>query len=193
MRLRKVSVISGLVMLAVAVGLSASAWACTALATLEPSAAATPAGSNVAVTGSGFATKGAGPVVVHWGGVAGPEVGRATPDANGNITAQVAVPKADPGQYVLVATQAKTNGEAVYGTPARASLGVTGTDGAVPAAPVAGTDNVTTPPANSGGSGVVALTLVFAAAGLALFGAGFITLAKGGRRARPASAPVRRG
>ena len=191
MRLRRISLISGLAVMAAAVGLAATAWACTALATLEPSAATTSAGSNLAVAGAGFAAKGAGPVVVHWGGVAGPVVGQATPDANGNVNVDVAVPATSPGQYVLVATQAKSNGEAVYGTPARASIGVKGPDGAVPAA---ADPAVATPAAGatpSSDSGVPSLVLVLGAVGLALFGAGFIALTKGGRR--PATAPARRG
>lgn len=192
MGLRKMSVISGLVALAAAVGLAATAWACTALATLEPAATATTAGSNVAVAGAGFSAKGAGPVVVHWGGVAGPVVGQATPDANGNVNVNVAVPQADPGQYVLVATQAKSNGEAVYGTPARASLGIKGPGGAVPATPAAATDTAAPAPSTGGDSGVPSLTLVLGAIGVALFGAGYVGLSKGGRRSRPAAAPAQR-
>ena len=192
MRLRKVSVISGLVTAVVAVGFAATAFACTALATLETATAATPSGSNITATGTSFATKGAGPVVIHWNGVSGPEVGRATPDANGNISAAVAVPKgADPGQYVLVATQAKANGDPVYGTPARASLAVSAPDGTVPATPAGAARTPAQPLPSSDGGGVVALTLVLGAAGLALFGAGFATLVRHGRRPQPASAPVR--
>lgn len=191
MGFRKLSVISGLTVLAAAVGLAATAWACTALATLEPAASTTSAGANLAVAGAGFAAKGAGPVVVHWGGVAGPVVGQATPDANGNVNVSVAVPDAAPGQYVLVATQAKSNGEAVYGTPARASVGIKGPDGAVPAAadPAVATPAAGATPSND--SGLPSLVLVLGAVGLALFGAGFVTLTKGGRR--PATAPARRG
>ena len=193
MRLRRISVISGLAVMAGAVGLAATAWACTALATLEPATTTTSAGANVAVAGSGFAAKGAGPVVVHWGGVAGPVVGQGTADASGNVNVSVAVPDAAPGQYVLVATQAKSNGEAVYGTPARASIGVKGPDGVVPASPAAATPDTPAPAASAtNDGGLPSLTLVLAAVGLALFGAGFIALNKGGK-SRPAAAPARRG
>lgn len=194
MRLRRVSAISGLVTAVVAVGFAATAFACTALATLETATASTAPGTNVVTTGSSFAAKSAGPVVIHWNGVAGPEVGRATPDANGNITASVAVPKtADPGQYVLVATQANAKGEPVYGTPARASLAVTAPDGTVPASPVASPASPSQPVPGSDGNGVVALTMVLGAAGLALFGTGFVTLIRHGRRSQPVSSPVRHG
>lgn len=194
MRLRKVSVISGLVTAVVAVGFVATAFACTALATLETATAATPSGTNVMATGTSFAATGAGPVVIHWNGVSGPEVGRAAPDAQGNISAAIAVPKsAGPGQYVLVATQAKANGSPVYGTPARASLAVSAPDGTVPAAPAGAARTPARTVPSSGGGGGVALTLVLGAAGLALFGAGFATLVGHGRRPRPASAPVRHG
>jgi hypothetical protein len=191
MGLRKASVLSALGAGMLAVAFAASAYACTALATLQSSSPATAAGSNITTTGSSFAAKGAGPVVIHWNGAAGPEVGRATPDANGNITATVAVPKtAEPGQYVLVATQTKTNGEAVYGTPARASVAVTGADGQVPVAQPAAPGSPAQPVGATDGNGVVALTLVLGAAGLVLFGAGFATLVRG-RRPQPQSAPVR--
>lgn len=191
MGLRKASVLSALGAGMLAVAFAASAYACTALATLQSSSPATAAGSSITTTGSSFAAKGAGPVVIHWNGAAGPEVGRATPDANGNITATVAVPKtAEPGQYVLVATQTKTNGEAVYGTPARASVAVTGADGQVPVAQPAAPGSPAQPVGATDGNGVVALTLVLGAAGLVLFGAGFATLVRG-RRPQPQSAPVR--
>lgn len=192
MGLRKVSVISGVAAAVFAVGFAATAFACTALATLESSTAATASGTNITATGSSFAAKGAGPVVIHWNGAGGPEVGRATPDANGNISTSVAVPKtADPGQYVLVATQTKANGEAVYGTPARASVAVTGADGKVPTAAPAAPQNPTQPVGATDGNGVVALTMVLGAAGLVLFGAGFATLVRHGRRPQPQSAPIR--
>lgn len=192
MGLRKLSVLSGVGAAVLAVAFAASAFACTALATLQTSTASTAAGSNITATGSAFAAQGAGPVVIHWNGVAGPEVGRAIPDANGNISAPVAVPKtAEPGQYVLVATQATAKGEPVYGTPARASVAVTGPDGAVPTASPAAPATPVQPVGASDGNGVVALTLVLGAAGLALFGAGFATLVRHGRRSQPQSSPVR--
>lgn len=194
MRLRKVSAISGVAAAVFAVGFAATAFACTALATLETSTASTAPGTNVVATGSSFAAKGAGPVVLHWNGVAGPEVGRATPDANGAITTNVAVPKtADPGQYVLVATQADAKGQPVFGTPARASLAVTGPDGKVPTAPLTPAQSPTQPTPSSGGNGVAALTMVLGAAGLVLFGTGFVTLIRHGRRSQPVSSPVRHG
>lgn len=194
MRLRKLSVVSGLVSAVFAVGFAATAFACTALATLETATAATPSGTSIMATGSSFAATGAGPVVIHWNGASGPEVGRAAPDARGNISAAVAVPKgADPGQYVLVATQAKADGDPVYGTPARASLAVSAPDGTVPATPAGAARTPAQPLSSSDGGGVVTLTLVLGAAGLALFGAGFATLVGHGRRQRPAAAPVRHG
>lgn len=195
MRLRRVSVISGMAAAIVGVVFAATAFACTALATLQTASPTAPAGTNVVTTGSAFATKGAGPVILHWNGIAGPEVARAVPDANGSISTSVAVPKgADPGQYVLVATQAKANGEVVYGTPARASIAVVGPDGKVPTASPASPQNPVRAVPTADGGGVAALTLVLGFAGLALFGAGFVTLTRSGGRARstkPVSATVR--
>ena len=192
MGLRKVPVLSGLAAALFAVGFAASAFACTALATLESSSAATAPGSSITATGTGFAAKGAGPVAIHWNGAAGPEVGRATPDANGNISTEVAVPHAaDSGQYVLVATQTNADGEPVYGTPARATVGVTGADGQVPAASSPALSAPAQPGAGGDGNGVVALTLVLGAAGLSLFGAGFASTVRHGRRPQPRPAPIR--
>ncbi|HEX2698805.1 MAG TPA: hypothetical protein VHM89_01200 [Acidimicrobiales bacterium] len=192
MGLRKLFVVSGVAVAASAVVFAAAAFACTALATLESSTAATPAGSEISATGTSFAAQGAGPVVIHWNGAAGPEVGRATPDAEGRISTPIAVPKtADPGQYVLVATQTKEGGDPVYGTPARATVGVTGADGTVPVATPGALSAPVQPGGGGDGNGVVALTLVLGAAGLALFGAGFASVVRHGRRPQPQSAAVR--
>lgn len=191
MRLRKVTIFSGLATAVFGIGFAAAAFACTALATLQTATASTAAGSTVTATGTAFSAKAAAPVIIHWNGVGGPEVGRATPDANGNISAPIAVPRtAEPGQYVLVATQADAKGEPVYGTPARASIAVTGPDGKVPAAAPAAASGPAQPVSSSGGNGVVALTMVLGAVGLTLFGAGFATLVRSGRRSQPAAAPA---
>ena len=178
---------SGLVVSLLAVGFAAAAFACTSLATLDAPTAAAPTGSNVSVTGASFSSKAATPVVIHWGGASGPEVARAVPDSSGRISATFTVPKAEPGYHVLVATQLDAEGKAVFGTPARASFAVAGPDGATPAAPAVAPQQ---PAPSSGSDGVLALTLVLGAAGLALFGAGLVTTVRHGRR-RPAPAPAR--
>jgi len=191
MRLLNRTMVSGLVVAAAATVSGAAAFACTALATIDAQAAAAPSGTAVAVTGASFSTAaGASPVVFHWNGVDGPEVARATPDAAGNVTANFTVPKADAGYYTLVATQQNAEGETVYGTPARQSFQVVGPDGRAPVAPAA-TPSQPATPVDTGSGGVVALTVILGAAGLGLFGAGAVTMARQGRQSRPATAPVR--
>lgn len=185
MGVRRASFVAGLGAVTAAVSLAATAYACTALATLSAPPMAPPAGT-VAVTGTSFAPTGAGPVLIHWNGVSGPVVGRAVPDAKGAITASVAVPKtAAAGQYVLVATQEKA-GKPVYGTPARASLAVTAPDGTAPASPTAVTR--TQPSSTASGGGLGLFTVALGAAGLALAGAGVVA----SRQRRPAPAAARR-
>lgn len=182
---------SGAAVLGAAVVTGAAAFACTALATIDAQASAATVGTAVAVTGGSFSAAAGTPVILHWNGVNGTEVARATPDAAGNITATFTVPKADAGYYTLVATQTNAEGEAVYGTPARQSFQVVGPDGATPAAPAV-TPRAPVTPTSTESGGVVALTVVLGAAGLALFGAGLATAVRQGRRqTKPATATVR--
>lgn len=191
MRLRKAGFATGLLVSFLAVGIGAAAFACTALATLNAPTAAAPVGSNVTVTGASFSARAGTPVIIHWGGASGPEVARAVPDQSGKISTTFAVPKSQPGLQVLVATQVGADGKAVYGTPARASIAVAGPDGTAPARPAVTPQQPTSTP-SSGSDGVLVLTLALGAAGLALFGAGFITTVRHGRRReQPAPAPAR--
>ena len=186
MKLRRAATASGVLVSLLAVGLAASAWACTSLATLDVAAAPAKTGSNVAVAGSAFAA--GTPVVLHWGSPSGPEVARAMPDSSGRISASVAVPDAKPGYHVLVATQRDADGKAVYGTPARASLAVAAPDGTVPATPVA---PAPTRPAASPDSGLSVVTLALGAVGVVLLAAGLAGVSRPRSRRRPAAAPAR--
>ncbi|MEO6121181.1 MAG: hypothetical protein ABIW46_07435 [Acidimicrobiales bacterium] len=193
MKLVNRTMVSGLVVVAAATVSGAAAFGCTALATIDAGAAVAPVGSAVAVTGSSFSgAAAAAPVIFHWNGANGPEVARATADASGNVSANFTVPKADAGYYTLVATQQNAKGEAVYGTPARQSFQVLGPDGQVATSPAASQQPPVSSSSSSDSSGVVALTMVFGAAGLALFGAGVGTMVRQTRRqAKPVTAPVR--
>jgi len=128
--------------------------------------------------------------VLHWNGATGPELATAKPDQVGNVSMSVVVPKADPGYYVIVATQTGADGKPVYGTPARTSFQVVGPDGKAPLAQLGAPQQPSRPTPASDSSGVVALTIGLGAAGVALFGAGFYTLVRHGRR-REAPVPVR--
>lgn len=183
MRRRNSVVATGLAACFLAVGFAAAAFACTALATLGASSTSASAGSNLAITGAGFAAKAGTPVILHWNGANGPEVGRAVPDASGDISTNLTVPESTPGYYVLVATQAGEDGKPVYGTPARASLQVVGADGTAPAAPVAQPPAPIRPVSTSDGRGLLMLSLLIGAGGIVLLGAGLATSLR--RRARP--------
>ena len=128
----------GVVGAAVAVPLVAAsiAYACTALATLGLNPTQGDAGTQVQGTGRGFsrATSGVEPVILRFGSRTGTELWRGRPDAGGNISFSFTVPKVNPGSYAIIATQNTADGQAVPGTPARASFTVTGAPAASPAA-----------------------------------------------------------
>lgn len=161
---------------------ASAAWACTNLATLNLSNASGTSGQSITVTGSSFKVASTGaqtPVALHWNGATGPVLATVSPDATGNISATVTIPDAQPGYYVLVATQ-QVNGQDAYGTPARAAFQIL--------AP--GQRPAVTPNAVQGGSvststsssGVLALTVGLGVLGLALFGAGVGAFARQARR-----------
>lgn len=188
MRVRRILV--GLAGAGAAVILSAgTAWACTNLATLNLSSAAGQVGENVTVTGSSFAKA---PVVLHWNAVNGPVLATVTPDQTGSISAPITIPAAQPGYYVLVATE-MSHGQNAYGTPARAAFQVLApgqrallTPNAAQTAGVASSSPSST--------GIVALTVALGVVGLALFGAGVAAFARQTRRRGvPATQPVKRG
>jgi hypothetical protein len=166
-----------------------AAFACTNLATLNLSTASGGVGDTVTVTGSSFRTPRAAedavmPVVMTWNGADGPVLAETTPDAAGNISASFSVPEGQAGYYVIVASQTDAEGEAAYGTPARASFQILGPNGeSVVAQP--GTQAAV--PAEASSSGIIALTVGLGVLGLALFGAGFTAFV---RQARTNEAPV---
>ena len=182
MKIRKITVGLGTMGLAMVLGLSA-AWACTNLATLNLSTAAGAPGQAVTVTGSSFKAATSGPaadVVVHWNSATGPALATVVPDHAGNISAQVAIPQASPGYYVLVATQT-IDGADAYGTPARAAFQIVAPGQHPAVTPNAGqTAGVgSSSPSNTG---VIALTIALGVAGLVLFGAGAGAFAREARR-----------
>ena len=170
-----------------------TAFACTNLATLNLSTAAGQAGDTITVTGSAFSVSDDGPshaVVLNWNGADGEELATTTPDSAGNISATFAIPEGQPGYYVIVASQVDEEGQAMYGTPARASFQILGPGGESVVQPAAPTPAVAADP---GTSGIIALTAILGVLGLALFGAGFGAFVKQMRgREEQVTAPVRR-
>jgi hypothetical protein len=179
---------------AVLVVWASTAWACTSLASLNLSTSTGQPGSSVNFNGSSFSPDGGvGPdVVLHWNGIAGPVLATIKPDATGSISGTVTIPQADPGQYVIVATQSDGKGGQSFGTPARAGFLIPSPGGSaavVPNAPGLGS----VPATSSSSGGLIALTIALGVAGVALFGAGAGAFARQARRREvPSAEPVKK-
>jgi hypothetical protein len=191
----KRGLVAGFVIGAFALFWASAAWACTSLASLNLSSSSGQPGASVDLNGSSFSPN-PGPiqsVVVHWNGISGPVLATLTPDATGTISGSVKIPQADPGQYVIVATQTDGMGGQAFGTPARAGFTIQG-PGASPAVTPAAPGVGSIPTTNSTSGGLVALTIALGVAGLALFGAGAGAFARQARRREvPSAAPVKKG
>ena len=168
---------------------AAAAFACTNLATLSTSAAAAKSGGVVTLSGSSFAAAEEGvapsPVLVHWNKVDGPVLATLVPDAKGAVTGSVTLPTAEPGHYVLIATQVDEEGENQFGTPARVPLEVLSASGES----VAPADVQTSSSSSSGSDTSVPLVLVvmLGVVSVGVFAAGLASFRKGGSP-RPAPA-----
>lgn len=174
-----------------------TAWACTNLATLNLSESNGAAGATVDVTGSSFASSESGgqEVAIHWDSVDGAELATAEPDATGSISTPVEIPAdAEPGYHVLVATQMQEGDEGelseAYGTPARASFLVGDTVPEQETAPAAASSGAA--PAAETPTGLIALTILLAVAGIGLFGAGLGLFVREVRQRGAVPAPARK-
>ncbi|HEX2064325.1 MAG TPA: hypothetical protein VHE80_07875 [Acidimicrobiales bacterium] len=158
---------------AVVVVTGVAAFACTNLATLNLSGPSAGPGESITATGSSFAVAEAGapqsPVQLRWNGVDGEVLAEVTPDTAGSISATFTVPQAEPGQYVIVATQRDAEGEDEFGTPARAVFEVLG-PGGQPARPVA--EAPVSGGAESSSAGAIALMAGLGIVGVSLFALG---------------------
>ncbi len=150
-------------------------------------------GSAITFTGHGFDT-GSNPIVLHWGSLQGPVIAQSRPDAFGNFKATFNVPKGIAnGTYVIIATQADKDGQAVFGTPARVSFQVglpvaaqghhsgTVTAGAPVNAPVAAAVSPSALPAWTGSIALIAFL------GVLVFAIGILLFTKEVRRAHTLS------
>jgi hypothetical protein len=180
---------------AIVVAVGAGAAACTNLASLNLSSARGKPGDTITVTGSSFSTVCiCGPqspptqVKIRWNGVKGEVLAEMMPEKAGTISATFTVPNAQPGYYVIAATQFdETYNINVAGTPARATFEVLTASGqSVVGGPVtpatAGTDQGVS-------SGLIGLTIGLGVLALALFAGGSIAVARqtaARRAAKPA-------
>lgn len=85
-------------------------------------------GTALTARGDGFAppSTGAGPVVLHWATRTGPELATGLPGEDGKVDLGFTVPESASGYYTIFGVQADAAGADVYGTPARAAVGVPG-------------------------------------------------------------------
>ena len=166
------------------VGLGATSWACTSLATLNLSEASGAVGESITVTGSSFKATtpeaAAPPVALHWNAMDGPVVAQTNTDAAGNISTIFAIPESQPGNFVVIARQLDAEGKDHWGTPARAGFQVLGAGTAPIAEPSVASRPFST--ASSDSNSAVTLALGLGGLGLVLFGAGFMAVVRQTRR-----------
>lgn len=120
------------------------AHACTSLARVELSPPAGVPGTEVSGTAKDFVHSTAGapaqPVIVRFNSRTGPVLASVPTDATGTAQFSFRIPEVDPGYYTIIAMQDDASGRPVSGSPARASLQVTGpalsSSAPQPAAPV---------------------------------------------------------
>jgi hypothetical protein len=168
------------------------AWACTNLATVSPDKPAAEPDDTLTITGQSFAPvqgqghsgTSASPVAIRFNSLEGQVLGTATPNAAGDFTATIRVPKVDPGQYVLVATQTQEGGPA-FGTPARVAITVLGPGGQpapAQAAPVGRAPISIAPVAKNSSVGLVLLAVIGVLAVALLAGGAAAFVAEARRR-----------
>ncbi len=117
--------VAGLVMVPMAM-----AWACTSLATIDIKPGAAVTGAEVTGKGYGFAGNkqvsaqalSPSPVEIHFQRADGPLLAKVLPDRDGNVSFRFTAPAGAPNYYTIIATQTKSDGTPVAGTPARTTL-----------------------------------------------------------------------
>jgi hypothetical protein len=184
MRIRRLGIAGVGAAFAGVVLLTATAWACVPVATLNLSTTQARAGQDIGISGNSY--NGTKPAVVHFNAIDGPVLGSFVP-TGGRIDGSVTVPVGTaPGNYLLVVTQEFTQGVQTWGVPARALISVVGDTGApalgaavgssVAGRPV-GLESTSTPSAGS------LLLMAAGAAGVAMFLAGLaaVVATRGGK------------
>lgn len=107
--------------LVLGLGSAATAWACTALATLDLSAQNGPPGRVIEGVGDHFSINPlSSPVEIRWNGSSGQMLASVRPALDGSIDFEMSIPDVDPGQYYVVAAyQYDAFGDPIPGTPSR--------------------------------------------------------------------------
>ena len=189
--------IGSVLMAAVAVVLTAGAWACIAGPTLDVSPAQAPPGSEVGLKGVSYNKN---PVVVRFNSLDGPVVGTIQPtggtatSSDWALDGKVTIPAdVKPGNYVLIATQPGADGK-LSQIPTRGLVTVISSGGApLVGGQVPGLEPEARPAGlvrtdNSVSAGALVLAGL-GVAGLAMFVAGVAALLAG-RRREPETATV---
>lgn len=184
--------VAGIVVAALAVLLVAgsTALACTNLATLALSRASGHVGDQITLVGTSFpvprasSSTPATEVVIHWNAADGPVLAIATPDRTGTISVTFTVPESAPGDTILIATQRRPLADPDHpgappvayvdevGTPARAAFRVLARGEPAPVPPAV--DDFAGAHVEAGPTGMILLTVLFAAVALSLFFGGVI-------------------
>lgn len=181
------SVLVAILVLAGAALAGASAFACTNLATVSPSAEAVRPGDRITLVGTSFPVSRTSDrpttgVEVHWGTASGPLMAATMPDRTGTISVTIEVPEAPAGHAVIVVTQRRplpTDGASTAapafvdepGTPARTSVRVRAPGEPRDRPPAT---RVVAGAADNSNTTLLVLTAVTGAVALSLFGGGFI-------------------
>lgn len=109
----RAKVLVGGSLVALFIGATSLAWACTRTPSLTVTPGFGRAGSQVQVTGKSFTP--AEPVEVRWNSTGGPVLGRGTPGADFSFSVAVTIPeKAAGGVYYIVATAPNTRAQASF-------------------------------------------------------------------------------
>jgi hypothetical protein len=169
--------------------LAATAFACTNLATISPSADSGQPGDTITIVGTSFPVPravGAVPtsVVIRWSSIEGPVLATTLPDRAGTISATFTVPPSAPGNVVILAIQRRPVVDPNApdappkqfvdepGTPARATFRVLA-PGEIAVRSTPDTDFVGAG-TDDGATATVVLMVLFGAVSLSLFAGGVI-------------------
>ncbi len=178
--------------IAVVVLAAAAAWACVSGPVVNLSTVKAKAGDTVTITGTGFRLT--DPVQVRFNALDGPVIAELAKPDNQTITASFVVPPGtQPGNYVIIVTQARAGNLTL--SPIRAVMTVVGPSGQSPVLGAATTSDTTDRMPgllrsdNSVGNGTLAL-VALGVAGVGMFAAGIAALATS-RRGGTTAAPVR--
>ena len=158
------------------------AWACGRLSVINTNVKVASPGQEINVTGRNFDVRaGSSPVSIRLKTRTGEVLATTAPNSSGIINATVRMPaNADPGWYVMLATQTLSNGLPASGTPGRTTFRVNPPQNAA-AAPTGTAWNAPSGPA-ADGSGSLTLLLAIGLS-LAMLAGGWTLVARTGRSA----------